>query len=159
MKTKKSPPTVTAEEQLRLEERKMILGHALSQLELAAIMHDHQPFYYEIGHNLVYFNAAACRKLFDSTAQRISLVRNRLDIERKSANVPRHLREVFEDPTQVMGLPTYVRIRLCRLECYTLLRVMLLGRTYFAARKEFGGKSMAAMDGLFAMHKCSQLFK
>ncbi len=156
--SKKSVQNRDLYSQLRKEERRL-MQYILSPLELAAMRHDYQPFSYKIEGRFVYFSGYACKKLAESSKERISLVRNRISIENESAGVPRKLRELFEDPREVLSLPAYLRNRLCDLDCYCMLRIMVLGRAYFSGRKEFGPKSMKTLDDLFARHKCQHLFQ
>jgi uncharacterized protein YcgL (UPF0745 family) len=137
----------------------LLLAHSISEVEKAALLHDYQPFYYQMDSRLVYFTASACKTLRENTEQRLALVRHRIHIEEKSGNIPPHLREVFEDPCEVLSLPTYARVNLHKVECYTLLRIMLAGRQYFVNQPKFGRKTMKQINELFARHGCSWLFK
>lgn len=144
--------------QLNKGERRL-MQHILSPLELAAMRHHYQPFSYKIEGRFVYFSEPVCKSLAEGTKERISLVRNRLNVETKSAGVPRKLREVFEDPREILSLTPSLRNRLCKLDCFSMLKIMLLGRAYFKDKKEFGPKSMKVMDDLFAKYKCQHLFR
>lgn len=144
--------------QLSKEERRM-MQVILSPLEIMAMRHHYKPFHYKFEGKFIYFSGNACSQLAEATKHRVSFMRNRLNIETKSVNVPRRLRETFEDPRIILSLPPFARNRLCHLECYSMLRIMLLGRKYFEKRKEFGPKSMKVLDELFAKHKCAHLFR
>jgi hypothetical protein len=136
-----------------------LIKHLLSPLELSALRHNYQPFNYKCEGNFIYISVPACKQLLTRAKTQLSFFTNRLQIERESQRVPRRLREVFEDPAEILSLPAYTRNHLCRLECYTMLRIMILGRKYFLERKEFGKKSMQIMDDLFKRYKCSHLFR
>lgn len=143
--------------QISPQERSLI-KHVLSPLELSALRHNYQPFNYKCEGNFIYLSGPACRQLLTRAKAQLSFFTNRLQVERESKGVPRKLREVFEDPAEILSLPAYMRNCLCRLECYTMFKVMILGRQYFLNRKEFGKKSMQVLDGLFERHGCSKLF-
>lgn len=144
--------------QISQEERQLV-KHVLSPLELSALRHNYQPFNYRCEGSFIYISGQACKQLLTKAKTQLSFFTNRLQIERESKNIPRRLREVFEDPREILSLPTYTRNHLCRLECYTMLRIMILGRNYFLDRKEFGKKSMQTVDNLFAKYNCGHLFK
>lgn len=135
------------------------LKHIISPLELAALRHSYQPFNYKIEGVFIYISGFACRKLMEFTKTQLTFFTNRMDRENKSKDIPRKLREVFEDPSEIMSLPAYTRNHLCRLECYSMFKIMVLGKQYFLDRKEFGPKSMKVIDGLFAKYKCQHLFQ
>lgn len=135
------------------------LKYILSPLELAALRHSYKPFNYKIEGVFVYISGVACRQLLDFTKTQVTFFTNRMERENKSKDVPRKLREVFEDPAEILSLPVYTRNHLCRLECYSMFKIMVLGRQYFLDRKEFGKKSMQIIDDLFAKHSCSKLFQ
>jgi|GEM_PF-6760859 len=131
----------------------------LSPLELAALRHNYKPFNYKIEGVFVYISGFACRQLMDFTKTQVTFFTNRMERENKSKDVPRKLREVFEDPSEILSLPVYTRNHLCRLQCYSMFKIMVLGRQYFSDRKEFGKQSMKTIDSLFEKHKCKHLFQ
>jgi hypothetical protein len=134
------------------------LKHILSPLELAALRHSYKPFNYKIESVFVYISGFACRQLLDFTKTQVTFFTNRMERENKSKDIPRKLREVFEDPAEILSLPAYTRNHLCRLQCYSMFKIMILGRQYFLERKEFGKKSLQTIDDLFAKHGCGKLF-
>lgn len=144
--------------QISLEERHLV-KHILSPLELSALKHNYMPFNYKCDGNFIYISGPACKQLLARAKTQLSFFTNRLRIEHESKNVPRMLREIFEDPAEILSLPAYTRNCLCRLECYTILRIMVLGRKYFLNRKEFGKKSIQILDCLFTKYKCGHLFQ
>lgn len=141
------------------KEEELCLKHNISPLQLAALQHNFQPFSYKIEHAFVYISGYACKQLLADVKHNLSFLSNQLQKENACKDVPQNLREVFEDPRQILSLPAYVRNRLCELECYSMLRIMVLGRSYFEARREFGAKSMKIIADLFAKHKCGHLFQ
>jgi hypothetical protein len=159
MKTKKINAEVKAAEAQRLSMAELLLVHGISEVEEAALLHDYQPFYYQMDSRPVYFTASACKTLRENTGQRLALVRHRIQIEEKSGQIPHRLREVFEDPCEVLSLPTYARVNLHKVKCYNLLRIMLAGRRYFINQPRFGRKTIKQIEELFARHGCSGLFK
>lgn len=135
------------------------LKYILSPLEQAALRHNYQPFNYKFEGGFIYISGFACKQLLDITKTQVSFFTSRMERENKSKDIPRKLREVFEDPAEILSLPAYTRNHLCRLECYSMFKIMLLGRQYFLDRKEFGKKSMQIVNDLFAKHGCSKLFQ
>lgn len=135
------------------------LKNLLSPLELSAMRHNYRPFNYKFEGKFVYISGGACKQLMENTKHQLSFFTNQVEKNNYWRKVPRNLREVFEHPGEVLSLPTFVRNRLCDLGCYTMLRIMILGKQYFLDRKEFGPKSLAAIEGLFEKHGCSELFR
>jgi len=135
------------------------LKYILSPLELAALGHSYKPFNYKIEGVFVYISGFACKHLLDFTKAQVTFFTNRMERENKSKDIPRKLREAFEDPAEILSLPAYTRNHLCKLQCYSMFKIMILGRQYFLDSKEFGKKSMKTIDGLFAKHRCLHLFK
>ena len=135
------------------------LKYILSPLELTALRHNYKPFEYKIEGVFVYISGFACRQLMDFTKTQVTFFTNRMERENKSKDIPRKLREVFEDPAEILSLPAYTRNNLCKLQCYSMFKIMVLGRQYFLDKKEFGKKSMQTIDDLFAKHGCSNLFQ
>jgi hypothetical protein len=135
------------------------LKHILSPLELAALRHNYKPFNYRIEGVFVYISGFACRQLLDFTKTQVTFFTNRMERENKSKGIPRKLREVFEDPAEILSLPAYTRNHLCRLECYSMFKIMILGRQYFLDHTDFGKKSMQLLDALFEKHSCGNLFR
>lgn len=141
------------------QQERYLIKHVLSPLELSALRHNYQSFNYRCQGSFIYISGPACKQLLARAKSQLSFFTNRLQIENESKSVPRRLREIFEDPAEVLSLPAYVRNNLCRLECYTMFRIMILGRKYFSDRKDFGKKSLETIDNLFLKHKCNNLFE
>ena len=143
-----------------LDDRKsqQYLKHILSPLEQAALRHNYKPFSYKFEGASIYISGFACKHLLDISKTKISFLSHRIDLEDKSSKIPLKLREVFENPAEILSLPAYVRNRLCDLQCYSMFKVMVLGRQYFIDGKEFGKQSIKTIDELFAKHGCSNLF-
>lgn len=135
------------------------LKYILSPLELSALRHNYKPFNFRFEGQFIFMSTFACKQLLDMTRSQISFFTNRVQRESKSEKIPCKLREAFEDPAEILSLPAYTRNALCRLECYTMFKIMILGRQYFMDRGEFGKKSMQTIDDLFAKHDCEHLFK
>lgn len=135
------------------------LKYILSPLELSALRHNYQPFNFRFEGQFIFMSTFACKQLLDITRSQISFFTNRVQRESKSEKIPRKLRDLFEDPEEILSLPAYIRNALCRLECYSMFKIMILGRQYFVDRKEFGKKSIETLDGLFAKHGCGNLFQ
>lgn len=135
------------------------LKYILSPLEQAALRHNYKPFNYKIEGVFVYISGFACRELLDFTKTQVTFFTSRMERENKSKDIPRKLREVFEDPAEILSLPAYTRNNLCRLGCYSMFKIMILGRQYFADRKEFGKQSIKTIESLFEKHKCEYLFR
>jgi len=135
------------------------LKYILSPLELAALRHNYKPFNYKFVGEFIYISGFACKQLLDITKTQVSFFTNRVQRENESKDIPRKLRETFEDPVEILSLPAYTRNHLCRLQCYSMFKIMILGRQYFLDRKEFGKQSMKMIDGLFEKHGCKHLFK
>ena len=68
------------------------------------------------------------------------------------------LREVMDDPQEVLSLNPRLRNNLLRLDCYTLFGISKKGRRYFTREQKFTKNNMAALDALFAANNCSHLF-
>lgn len=134
------------------------LKYILSPLELSALRHNYKPFNFRFEGQFIFMSTFACKQLLDMTRSQVSFFTNRVQREGKSDKIPRKLRDAFEDPGEILSLPAYTRNCLCRLECYSMFKIMILGRQYFLDRKEFGKKSMKVLDGLFEKHGCSKLF-
>jgi len=135
------------------------LKHILSPLEFAALRNSYKPFNYKIEDVFVYISGFACRQLLDFTKTQVTFFTNQMERENKSKDIPPKLREPFEDPAEILSLPPYTRNHLCRLECYSMFKIMILGRQYFLDHKAFGKKSIQIIDGLFEKHGCSKLFQ
>lgn len=141
------------------KEEELCIKHCLSPLELSALRHNFQPFTYKIIGSSLYISRHTCKQLLVNVKNNLSFLTNQLQKERVCKDVPAKHREAFEDPREILSLAPYLRNRLCKLDCYSMLRIMLLGREYFVNRKEFGPKSIKLIDGLFAKYQCSHLFK
>lgn len=135
------------------------LKYILSPLELSALRHNYKPFNFRFEGQFIFMSTFACKQLLELTRSQISFFTNRVQRESKSENIPRKLRDVFEDPAEILSLPAYTRNCLCRLGCFSMFKIMILGRQYFLNRKEFGKKSMQIIDDLFVKHGCSKLFQ
>lgn len=160
MKPKINPPEKEPNffSTLRKEEE-LCIKHCFSPLELAALRHNFQPFTYKIIRSPLYISRHACKQLLVNVKNNLSFLTNQLQKERVCKDVPAKYREAFEDPREILSLAPYLRNRLCKLDCYSMLRIIMLGREYFVNRKEFGPKSIKTIETLFAKHKCSHLFK
>ena len=143
-----------------LEDKKaqQSLKHILSPIERAALRHNYQSFSYKFEGAFIYISGIACKQLLDITKVKVSFLTNRIELENKSQKIPFKLRELFENPSEILSLPAYTRNHLCRLQCYSMFKIMVMGRQYFLDRKEFGKQSIKTIDGLFAKHGCSNLF-
>ena len=141
------------------KKERQYLKYILSPLELAALRHKYKPFNYKIEGVFIYISGFACRQLLEFTKTQVTFFSNRMERENKSKDIPRKLREVFEDPAEILSLPSYTRNHLCRLQCYSMFKIMILGKQYFLDRKEFGKKSLKTIEGLFAKHNVTKLFK
>lgn len=160
MKSKISKPGKEINFYQELSKRdKVHLKYILSPLELAALRHNFLPFNFRFEGKFIYFSSPACKQLMDFTRSKIGFVINRIERERKSVGIPLKLRNTFEDPAEILGLPDYTRKHLCRIECYTMFGIMVLGREYFLNRKEFGKQSIKVIDDLFIKYRCGHLFK
>lgn len=135
-----------------------LLHHLLSPIEKAAFRRGFRPFRYNLNGVKIYINRFQCRQLLFIIKDKLELVTFIVRKERDSANIPLHLREVFDDPAEILGLPAQTRNRLCAIECYTMYATMQLGRDFFKTWPGFGRKSLAALDMLFAKHDCTHLF-
>jgi hypothetical protein len=145
---------------LRIDKRSLqFLKQILSPLELSALRHNYKPFNYKFEGRFIYISGSACKQLMEITKHQVSFFTNQIEKDKHSRKIPHKLREVFEHPGEILSLPAFVRNRLCDLECYSMLRVMILGRQYFLERKEFGPKSIQVIDGLFEKYGCGDLFK
>lgn len=159
MKKKVKQPEIHDLSELKTASASRCLKYILSPLEQAALQHNYKPFNYKFEGQFIYISGFACKQLLDIAKTQVIFFTNRMERENKSKDIPRKLREVFEDPAEILSLPPYTRNHLCRLECYSMFRIMILGRQYFLDRKEFGKQSIKTIDSLFAKYKCEHLFK
>lgn len=141
------------------ESAQAILRHVLSPIEKTALRHSFQPFRYNLNGVKIYINGYNSRRLLYSIKDKLDQLNFILTKEQKSVNIPLHLREVFDDPAEILGLPAQVRNRLCAIECYTMYAAMQLGRNFFVNWPGFGKRSVAALDALFSKHNAQHLFK
>jgi len=144
---------------VRSESAQALLRHVLSPIEKAAFRRSFQPFRYNLNGAKIYISGRNSRHLLHLLNSKLRFINSIVDKERQSIEIPLHLREVFDDPAQVLGLPAPARNRLCAIECYTLFTAMQLGRKFFLNWRGFGRRSMAALDALFASHNAAHLFK
>lgn len=140
------------------KEEGLCIKHNLSPLQLAALKHNFQPFRYKINRRFVYISHYASKQLLADVKHNLSFLTNQLQKENACREVPDEYREAFEDPRLILSLPAHLRNKLCNLECYSMLRIMMLGRAYFESRKEFGPKSIKTIEELFTKYKCLHLF-
>lgn len=140
------------------ESAQEILYHVLSPLEKAALQRSFKPFRYNLNGVRVYINSYNSRRLLYNIKDKLDQLIFVTEKERKSQNIPLYLREVFDDPAQILGLPAQVRNRLCAIECYSMYAVMQRGRKFFIEWAGFGTRSLATLDALFTKHNCTQLF-
>ncbi len=136
-----------------------LLKHILSPMEKAALRRGFQPFYYNLNGIKIYVNGHSSRRLLFIVKHKVCLLTFTVEKERKSIDIPLHLREVFDDPAEILGLPAQTRNRLCAIECYSMYTVMQLGRNFFETWAGFGKRSLSALDALFAKHEVTHLFK
>jgi len=115
---------------------------------------------------LNHFNGTEIYVSAQNSRRLLFLINYKLDLltfleikEQKSGNIPLNLREVFDDPAEILSLPAQTRNRLCADQCYTMHTAMQLGRAYFVNLPGFGKRSLASLDGLFEKHNVSHLFK
>ncbi|MGZ4061407.1 MAG: hypothetical protein ACXVP0_00480 [Bacteroidia bacterium] len=141
------------------EPAQALLRHVLSPIEKAALRRGFQPFRYNLNGVKVYINGYNSRRLLYRIKDKLDQLNFIVNKERNSANIPLHLREVFDDPSEILGLPTHVRNRLCTIECYSMYAVIKLGRDFFKNWPGFDKRSLAALDALFAKHNSENLFK
>ncbi|PBQ30545.1 hypothetical protein CNR22_01755 [Sphingobacteriaceae bacterium] len=159
MKTKDLPHTVLAS-LTKTDKRSLpYLKQILSPLELSALRHNYQPFNYKFEGHFIYISGRACKQLLETTKTQLSFFTNQVEKQRYMRSIPRKHREVFEDPAQVLSLPPHLRNKLCNLQIYTLLRIMILGRSYFENHKAFGRKSIKVLEELFENYHCGHLFR
>lgn len=144
---------------VRSESAQVLLRHVLSPIEKAGFRRSFQPFRYNLNGVKIYISGANSRRLLHFLNTKISFINAVVDKERQSIDIPLHLREVFDDPRQILSLPAPARNRLCAIECYTMFTAMQLGRSFFLNWPGFGRRSMAALDALFASHNATHLFK
>lgn len=158
MKTKNILPNLS-KELLAADKRSLkFLKQILGPLELSALRHNYQSFNYKFEGHFIYISGRACKQLLETTKTQLSFFTNQVEKQRHMRNIPRKHREVFEDPAQVLSLTPYLRNKLCSLQIYSLLRIMILGRSYFENHKAFGPKSIKTLEDLFEKYGCGHLF-
>ena len=135
------------------------LKQILSPLQISALRHNYRPFNYKFQGHFIYISAPACKQLMEFTKEQLRFFTSQVEKDKHYRKIPRRYREVFEDPSEILSLPTYTRKQLCKLQCYSILKIMVLGRQYFLDRKEFGKKSLQTLDKLFKKHNCGHLFE
>lgn len=158
MKTKDLPHTVLASLSRTDKRSPRYLKQILSPLELSALRHNYQPFNYKFEGHFIYISGRACKQLLETTKTQLCFFTNQVEKQRHMRNVQRKHREVFEDPAQVLSLTPYLRNKLCSLQIYSLLRILILGRSYFENHKAFGPKSIKTLEDLFEKYGCGHLF-
>lgn len=141
------------------EPAQKLLRHVLSPLEKAALRRGFQPFRYNLDGVKLCINHYQCRQLLFTIKDKLAFINFIVKKERNSLHIPLRLREVFDDPAEVLGLPAQVRNRLCAIECYSMYSVMQLGRKFFVKWPGFGKRSLTVLDALFSKHNAQHLFK
>lgn len=144
---------------LRSKTTQTLLRHVISPLERAALKNSFRPFIYQLTDVKLFISAAKCRRLLESIDEKSSLLDVIINENRRKAIVPLRLRKIFDDAAVIMSLKPVLRNKLCLLECYTLFAIMEKGREYFVNQKDFSPADLKVLDSLFAMRKCSRLFK
>lgn len=135
------------------------LKQILSPLQISALRHNYRPFKYKFQGHFIYISGPACKQLMEFTKEQLRFFTNQVEKDKHYRKIPRKHREVFDDPSEILSLPAYTRNHLCRLQCYSMFKIMVLGRQYFLDKKEFGKKSLQTLDMLFKKHDCGHLFE
>lgn len=142
---------------VKAAQSRKILKHVLSPLEEAAFKNGFQPFTYTVEKGVsIYVSHFSCRQLLSKTKEKLDLMLNCTDKMHYFKDIPVKYRDAFDDPRIVLSLPPILRNRLCRLDCYTLVSILKLGRNYFIENLRAG--EIKHIDALFKKYKCSNLF-
>lgn len=142
---------------VKAAQSRKILKHVLSPLEEAAFKNGFQPFTYTVEKGVsIYVTHFSCRQLLSKTKEKLDLMLNCTDKMHYFKDIPVKYRDAFDDPRIILSLPPILRNRLCRLDCYTLVSILKLGRNYFIENLRAG--EIKHIDALFKKYKCSNLF-
>jgi len=136
-----------------------LLKYVLSPVEKTALRRSFRPFQFNLNGTKIYISGRSSRRPLFILKDKLDLLIFIATKERKSGDIPLYLREVFDDPAEILDLPAQTRNRLCAIECYTMYSVIQLGRSFFINWRGFGKKSLAELDALFAKHDSENLFK
>lgn len=137
---------------------KKSLGLVLSPLEKAVLTSASQPFNYRFNGITVYISMQACKQLLTAVVEKLRLLNFLIQRDKIRPHIPFELREVIDDPREILSLSPRLRNKLCELECYTLFAISKKGRRYFVVKQKFSKPAMQTLDALFAKHKCANLF-
>lgn len=158
MTVHRKPTRTNAPDALRAVETLGILKHLLSPLEEAAFAHDYQPFTYSKQGYTLYISAWGCKELMESTSHKLRTLKTLEYEDRLCADILLKHREALFDPRIILSLPPRLRIRLCRLGCYSLFAIMQKGRRFFAVDQRFTAYAMRTLDQAFERCEAKHLF-
>lgn len=130
----------------------------LSPLEEQVLFGKPDPFIYDFDGRSIYVSRYMAKELLNCILLKIELIKTAQEKDLDLAKVPFKYREALDDPKIVLSLTPLLRNRLCKLEFYSLYKIMKKGRTYFERELNFSKKYMRLLDELFAKYKCGDLF-
>lgn len=130
----------------------------LSPLEERVLFGKPDPFIYDFDGRSIYVSRYMAQELLNCIQRKIELIKSAQEKDHDLANVPFKYREAMDDPKIILSLTPLLRNRLCKLEFYSLYKIMKKGRKYFEVELNFSKKYMRLLDELFAAHKCGELF-
>ncbi len=150
-KTTKRKPKLTIIESTNVKQ-------ILSPLEERVLFGKPNPFIYDFEGRSIYVSRYMAKELLGCIRRKIELIKHAQEKDLDLAKVPFKYREALDNPKIVLSLTPLLRNRLCKLELYSLYKIMKKGRKYFEEELNFSKKYMATLDGLFAYYKCGDLF-
>lgn len=150
-KTTKRKPKVTIFERSSVKQ-------IISPLEERVLFGKPDPFIYDFDGKTIYVSRHMAKELLGGIQRKLELIKIAQEKDIDLAKVPFKHREALDDPKIILSLTPLLRNRLCKLEFYSLYKIMKKGRAYFEGELNFNKKYMQLLDELFAKYKCGDLF-
>lgn len=143
---------------INTRQNRRLLNYILSPLEDAALRQPPDTFIYRINRRKIYISVRARQQIISGIVNKLSLLHYIIKDDHLKAGIPSNLREVFDDPAEILYLHYAIRNRLCRLDCFTLFSILEKGRDYFIKEQNFGKGAMKTLDVVFEKYGCGHLF-
>src|SRR4051812_9762092 len=123
MKTQLKPSVRKVLNELKRAAAKKTIKPVLSPLEKAVFNHAGQPFNFSYNGISIYISLHACKQLLVAVIDKLRLLNLLLKNDKARIHIAFKVREVVDDPREILALNPLLRNRLCALECYTLFAI------------------------------------
>lgn len=90
---------------LNSDKAQALLKYILSPVEKAALRRSFRPFQFNLNGKKIYISDLNNRRLLFIITDKLNLLTFIVKEEQKSTGIPLFLREVLEDPAEILGLP------------------------------------------------------